>query len=612
MHAPVATTKADPWILECDDKATTVPAYLTNGFLGVRIKRDGTGAVPGFLLPGAYNSHQNIIDLPNPLQQKWSAFDLATADKYSQTLNMKSGVLTTSWTQPNLTVKCQQVCSPTRAVIAQRWDIESSERATLECDETQPGLHTELDIAGTTPFIQAYRVQLLGGIENGLTEVRLPNGHDFGCADLHIRGIAPPHHQLTFEQVWDFSPGATWQTMPNTFETVRDQSNSAWAKRWQTDIVIDGPVEDQEAIHSWLFYLRASASAEKWPDFNPLGLSSNLYKGHIFWDADAWMFPALCFTDPKAASVIPNYRLKNGYYNKTGVVFFPWESAETFEELAPRALQNEQHITGDVAFMLNQASELGLASKYPVASVLAGASRYYQGIASNGGKMLHIRQVKGPDEYHVGDDDLYTNALAQWLSDITNSKLRYFLPHDSQSLLTYDNDPVRNYQQADAVLAIYPVQNKTAEEQEAIMMERFPPKTNKFGPAMTDSVQALILARAGSNEPAYEEWEKSWKDFLNPLGLFGEIRGKDRTYFQTGAAGCLQTVLYGFLGFRIDLQNDVHAPWRHRLNGKEWLTIQPHLPKEWNRVTFKNFSLLGKRYTLTATQSGITMTQGEP
>ena len=63
-----------------------------------------------------------------------------------------------------------------------------------------------------------------------------------------------------------------------------------------------------------------------------------------------------------------------------------------------------------------------------------------------------------PDENHIGDNDLYTNLLAMWL---TNGRKwpatpTYKLPKDAKGFLTYDGDPVKGYKQAAAILACYP------------------------------------------------------------------------------------------------------------------------------------------------------------
>ena len=72
----------------------------------------------------------------------------------------------------------------------------------------------------------------------------------------------------------------------------RPPTRGAWARRWETDIVLDGNPELQRVVRSMLFYLLCSADSGTAMGIPPMGLSSGGYYGHIFWDSDTWMFPA--------------------------------------------------------------------------------------------------------------------------------------------------------------------------------------------------------------------------------------------------------------------------------------------------------------------------------
>ena len=91
-----------------------------------------------------------------------------------------------------------------------------------------------------------------------------------------------------------------------------------------------------------------------------MGLSSGGYYGHIFWDSDTWMFPALVLTHPDVAHSMVAFRARtlpaaqanaraNGYRGAK----YPWEADERGDETTPHfAAQNassEIHVNGDVA-----------------------------------------------------------------------------------------------------------------------------------------------------------------------------------------------------------------------------------------------------------------------
>src|SRR5205807_5626990 len=104
---------------------------------------------------------------------------------------------------------------------------------------------------------------------------------------------------------------------------------------------------------------------------------STIYHGHVFWDSDIWMFPALALTQPKRAETIANYRL----LHRPTIGGFPWQSAISGRELAPAEFTKEKHVTGDVAFMLHQAAVLGLVPNEKAKEVGTYAANYFRSIS---------------------------------------------------------------------------------------------------------------------------------------------------------------------------------------------------------------------------------------
>ena len=90
-----------------------------------------------------------------------------------------------------------------------------------------------------------------------------------------------------------------------------------------------------------------------------MGLSGLGYNGHVFWDAELWMYPALLVMHPELAKSMVEYRFqrleaakRNAFANGFKGAMFPWESAESgVEETPVWALSGpfEHHITADVA-----------------------------------------------------------------------------------------------------------------------------------------------------------------------------------------------------------------------------------------------------------------------
>ncbi|WP_144241249.1 glycosyl hydrolase family 65 protein [Fimbriimonas ginsengisoli] len=639
---PAVQAPLDPWVLTCLDPKAEEPALLWNGLIGLRIGRDGLGVgkEPSFFMIDEYEKtgEEKIRGMPNPVRLVVTegAHALNSPEgmsHYSQRLDMRTGILVTEWdasTQPgDVHVKVETAIHPDERIVAVRYTAVPSRDADLRFSFSDNGLKAEK--------MQAF------GFYHGLgpSAVRwsvrqsapgaLPTGDDTKKVELFVR-----------EATWSFgsASGRDEAPKPISFGAVADASAKKWAERWRTDIEIDGPVADQQAVRSFMFYLRSAIYPKGEMSISPFGLSNQMYNGHVFWDADIWVFPALALIDPPAAQAISNYRLSKaaaaqanfskwlrasrptahgamGGVDETRPLAgqkFPWESSVSGRETAPGPSRFEDHITGSVAFALEQAVSLKLISPMNPDEP-ARLPGYFYGLRYEEGRNgREIRDVMSPDENHTGDNDLYTNLLAEWCSAGGKwpAKPTYKLPHDDKTFLTYDNDQLRGYKQAAAVLSIYPLQYPPAEAQAKAMMDRLSDKVIKNGPAMTDSVHSIIWSRLGEKDKAYETWQKSWVPFTtSPFLLFSEKRLRPTTYFTTGAGGSLQSVLFGFLGFRIDWKQEPGAAWTTQLRRDAWLSIKPNLPKTWKSVKFKNFTVLGRPYTLTVTPAAARVTPGE-
>ena len=282
----------------------------------------------------------------------------------------------------------------------------------------------------------------------------------------------------------------------------------------------------------------------------------------------------------------------------------------TGKETVPGPSRYEDHVTGSVLWGLAQAEAMGIGGVSTVPGAAASAGEFYRLRSEPGPRGREIKSTMSPDENHTGDNDLYTNLLAMWLTSGRRwpATPTYKLPKDGTSFLTYDGDPVKGYKQAAAILACYPLQYPPAEAQTKTMLERFGPKTNANGPAMTDSIEGLLWARIGEPEKGYEEWRKGWVDFTrNPLLTFSEKRKQARTYFATGAGGSLQTVLFGFAGMRLDYKKADGALWSHPLAGGEMLSVRPSLPKAWKRVRLRGITLPDGRYNFDIVPGKVTV-----
>jgi len=689
---PSKTSGNDVWTLTETDPNDATPALLWNGLIGVRIGRNGsgmdsTGAPLGFFMCDEYGSgpEEKILTMPNPIlltiavgnevyEDKKSDYDPVKSGgtlldpkkgtDYSQTLDMKAGTLATKWTQDTpeagkVQVSCVTLVHPDRRIIGQSWSFTCAKNTSFSIKSLDyTGPNDDQDPVGkdtkNQTFVSAGKsrvvvmtTQLTGADEGALATVggfRVQEGHTTGKTVRFDRILAfGPHSQKPLPELGPENADKLKALTPKIepFDQLQKETADHWARAWQTDIVIDGPVEDQRAIHSFLFYLRSAINVQSPMGLSPYGLSDSQYNGHVFWDADVWAFPALDLLDPFSAAAIPKYRLDRakaassnfsswvlaGMPVSTGKmpplhpgapvppgVKYPWESSVSGHETTPTASKYEDHVTGSVAWSLTQASSLGLANMSVANQVAAMAYNFYFLRSQPGPQGREIYHLMSPDENHVGPNDLYTNLLAMWITNGRRwpAKPSFKLPQDSQGFLNYDGDQFSGYKQASGILGIYPLQYPPAEKQAPQMLERLAKGLLPDGPPMTESLEALIQARTNTSDKAYDLWCQAWQAHTrNPLMLFSERYNGKQTYFTTGAAGCLQTVLYGFCGIRLDLQPQAGAIWSTPLLGQRILSVKPNLPPAWKSVKLQNFTVLGKRYTLTVGPNHSTVTLGE-
>ncbi|HWR51646.1 MAG TPA: hypothetical protein VN428_11095 [Bryobacteraceae bacterium] len=213
------------------------------------------------------------------------------------------------------------------------------------------------------------------------------------------------------------------------YDAVLEESAAEWHRLWQTDIVVDSTPEFQTLIHSMLFYLMCSVRENSAYSMPPMGLTTAGYYGHVFWDADTFMFPPLMILHPEMAKSIVMFRCNtlkaaqaNAHRNGWKGAMFPWEAgpegAETTPKFAYQNATSEIHVSGDVAlaqwqYYLATGDRTWLARYgYPVISETANF--WVSRVTYNRERdRYEIRNVVSINESLIGvDDDPYTNAVA--------------------------------------------------------------------------------------------------------------------------------------------------------------------------------------------------------
>ena len=393
--------------------------------------------------------------------------------------------------------------------------------------------------------------------------------------------------------------------------------NAAWDELWKSDIIIDGDDESQRDVHSAMYHLYSFVREGTSYSPSPMGLSGLGYNGHVFWDTELWMFPAMVVLHPEMAKSMVEYRYQrlqqakhNAFAHGYKGAMYPWESAGTGNEETPVwALSGpfEHHITADVAiaawnyFAVTQDTTWLREKGFPVIKECADfwASR----VEKNGTGKYDIKNVVAADEFAENvDNNAFTNAAAK-------ANLRYAVmaanilqqPVDLQWIDVEKNIPVlkldngvtsehaayhgEKIKQADVNLLSYPLKEITDQQQIKKDIEYYESRIGEGSPAMTHAIFAVLYARLNDPQKAFQAFQQAHiPNKKNPFGVLSESAGGTNPYFATGAGGFLQSLLFGFGGLDITPQGIVQ--------------LKTSLPKHWKSLTLTGIGKDKKTYTV--------------
>lgn len=394
--------------------------------------------------------------------------------------------------------------------------------------------------------------------------------------------------------------------------------NKAWDQLWQSDIIVEGDAQSQQDIHSMMYHLYSFTREGTSYSLSPMGLSGLGYNGHVFWDTELWMFPAILVLHPEMAKSLLEYRFqrldaakKNAFSHGYKGAMFPWESAETgVEETPVWALSGpfEHHITADIGFAawnyycVTQDKQWLRERGYPLISATADfwASR----VERNGPGKYDIKNVVAADEWAENvDNNAFTNAAAKvnLMAATEAARLLGIIPNADWKLVA-DNIPILTFpdgvtkehatyngegiKQGDVNLLPYPLKIITDMAQIKKDLEYYESRVPTAGtPAMTQAIFTLLYARLGDKDKAWHWFKDSYLPNLNPpFRVIAETKGGTNPYFSTGAGGILQSVMMGFGGLDITPNGIVQ--------------VKSVLPPGWKSLTLKGIGAEKKTFTV--------------
>ncbi|WP_299898233.1 glycoside hydrolase family 65 protein [uncultured Aquimarina sp.] len=395
------------------------------------------------------------------------------------------------------------------------------------------------------------------------------------------------------------------------------QHTNLWTDLWKGDIIIEGNLQSQLDVRLALYHLYAFSRGDSDLSIAPMGLSSQNYNGHIFWDTELWMYPPLLVLNQDIARSLVNYRSDRLEVAKRKAInfgykgaMFPWESDDTGEEATPAwALTGtfEHHITADIGIAFWNYYRVTKDKKwlqergYPLLKEVA--DYWVSRSTKNSDGSYSIKNVVGANEFAPNvDDNAFTNgsaitclryaSLAATEIGITPNKtwndvadkiiIHKFKDGTTKEHSKYSGDRIK---QADVNLLSYPLDIITDKETILKDLKYYEPKLAEEGPAMAQSVFAVIYARLGDAENAFRLFKRSYEPNKRPpFGALAEAATSNNPYFATGAGGMLQTVIFGFGGLYLTDNGIIQK--------------NPILPKTWKKLTITGVGIDKKTYVV--------------
>jgi trehalose/maltose hydrolase-like predicted phosphorylase len=413
------------------------------------------------------------------------------------------------------------------------------------------------------------------------------------------------------------------------FGALLAENNAAWAAMWKGSIDVAGNRTVATDVNASQFYLWSSTRSDLDWSVSPAGLSSNGYDGHIFWDAETWMYPSLLAQHPDLAAAMNAYRfnrLTQAEQHAVATGFsgarFPWESAlDGTEQIPPPVSVNseglfEQHITADIAlaqwqYFLTTGDTHWLATQgFPVISQAAAFWASHAKRAANGS--YHLDSVTGPDEENPDvNDEAFTNVGAKTTLQNAISAAKVLgmpVPASWPTIASGLVVPVKSgihpefssyrsqlVKQADVTLLqypwLFPMSAKVAQND----INFYVPRTDPGGPSMSDAVNSIDSSTLGSAGCAsFVYTQRSYEPFIRDVfNQFSETKTGGAFTFMTGIGGFLQEFLYGYSGLR----------WQGNS-----VRIAPSLTSQLSGVTLHNLSWRGRRFTISIGRTSTTVT----
>lgn len=654
-----------PWHITATDTTNYSGITLANGRIGLLTSKEPL-KVESIILNNVFDKESPIgvskilqgMNFGNlEVEIDGEKITKANISNWKQTLNMKEASFTTSFTFKDIAAVSYTIYALRNVPYTGYIDVKIDARKTLKVKVTgkiitpaeyqnpMSTFRVLQDLETTMPILQTVAKSRLGRHTVGTSATFI--WHEINSSrasqrpELIHNKVSEFDNRLSFEKhikkgtslefAWTAAECSTQDFFDPQSESERfvifnlltpkadllKQHKALWATLWEGDIEIEGDLQSQQDVRLALYHLYSFARGDSDLSISPMGLSSQGYNGHIFWDTELWMFPPLLVLNQDIARSLVNYRSDRLHVAKKKALnfgfkgaMFPWESDDTGEEATPVwALTGtfEHHITADVAiafwnyYRVTKNKEWLAEKGYPMLKEVA--DYWVSRVVKNNDGSYSIKNVVGANEFAQNiDDNAFTNGSAitalqfavlaakelnievnsAWEQVAKNIKIHKFPDGTTKEHSSYKGEIIK---QADVNLLAFPLNIVTNKEQIIKDLKYYEPKISPDGPAMGLSVFSVLYARLGNADKAFELFKGSYiPNRRPPFGALSEAATSNNPYFATGAGGMLQAILFGFGGLNI--------------TGNGIVQENPCLPKHWKSLVIKGVGSEKKTYVI--------------
>jgi trehalose/maltose hydrolase-like predicted phosphorylase len=411
------------------------------------------------------------------------------------------------------------------------------------------------------------------------------------------------------------------------FDRLLQPHRASWNALWQSDVLIEGDAQAQQAVHSELYYLLSSSTQETAWALGACALTPG-YANHVFWDSDTWIMPALLLLHPERARPLVAFRARTleaarrrAREHGFAGAMFPWESdPENGSEQTPHSAavlgDTEIHVNADIAiaqwqyYLATLDREWLRTEGWPVIREVARfwASRATWNPSAHRYEILHVTSVA--ESNNDIPNDTFTNVSAAKALRIAVAAARAVGERSDASWeriaaalytpfaaggahhLAFDPSVIHHGDEdfGGGPLALLFLPSLDLEMSPQLRRNDYdygirPNAAERVGAApMGIAPRSIAAASLGADTDAATWFATNFSGgtLKPPFNVRTETASNNAGYFLTGSGGYLQSLLYGFSGLRIRDAGLVEA-------------YAPVLPAGWKSLTLQNVRFRGQR-----------------